>query len=322
MILITGSSSFLGEKIALRLAEEGGKLRCLDDARPGKTPPGAEFLTGTCLDEGVLKKACAGADTVIHLMDVHRPGLKGRSYMRKNNVRGTKKLLDAAKTAGVKRFFFISSYEVYGKTRKDLSRPGDKLRPVTGYGRDKKKIEKYLEKFKKTADMEITVFRPALVVGPGTDNPIILITLLMAMGMEEANRMYIAGSGENRFQMIHPDDAADAIARALKSGASKDKIYNLGSDNVPTHEEVVNAIQERAELSFTIKRLTPGYTRFLSILLKPFKINYLNREHLTLLLNNLIMDCGAAKSDLGWQPTRGNIEIMLETINWYEKEKL
>ena len=40
------------------------------------------------------------------------------------------------------------------------------------------------------------------------------------------------------------------------------------------------------------------------------------------LLTNLILDCGAVKNDLGWRPKSGNLDMIMETIEWYRKEKL
>ena len=321
MILITGSNSYLGCKLLKRLLGAGNNIRCLDLYQPKDLPQGVEFFQGDVLDEIVLKKALNGVKTVFHFMDVTNPRKTGRRYMKRINVNGTKKILDAAKRAKVKRFFFLSSYEIYGKHKELPIRQDARKRPTTRYGRDKLKAEAACWAYIKS-DMEVTIFRPAVICGPGIDDPIILITLFMALGMDDANRLYIAGDGDTRFQLLHPDDAVEAFMRAFLKDETKGKLYNLGSDNVPTQMELIVHIKDEAKLNVTIKHLTPKKTKILSFLLRPFKINYLTREHLYMLFNNILLDCQLAKKDLGWQPTKDNVQIITETIEWYKKEKL
>jgi nucleoside-diphosphate-sugar epimerase len=324
MILVTGCNSLLGTRLVRRLAESGEKVRCIDLEKPAGLPSGAEFIEGDILDNIVLGKICRGIDAIFHLMDVKSPKHHGRRYMKKINVKGVRLILKAANAAGVKRFIFLSTYEVYG-TPKNLP-VGEYdlkiMKPLTRYGKDKLKAEKICREYIKANKMSIAMFRPTPMVGPGTRNPIALITLLMAMGMEEANRVYVAGHGENRFQMLHPEDAASALFQAYKTGAGYGKVYNLGSDNVPTQMEQITQIKEKAKLDATVMHLSTSKAKFRSFFLKPFKIDYLNKGHVVYLLTDLILNCEAARTDLGWQPKHGNVDIVLETIEWYRKEKL
>lgn len=321
MVLITGSNSLLGSTLVKKLAADGERVRCLDRERPREAPP-AEFIEGDILDENLLAKACGGIETVVHLMDVKGTRRCSRRYMRRINVKGVKMLLNAARAAGVKRFVFVSSYEVYGPKKEQPVVETAECKPATRYGKHKRKAEALCRNQRLVGPMEVVIVRPAPIIGPRTNNPIALITLLMAMGMEEANRVYVAGNGENRFQILHPDDAAEAIRRILRTPRLAGKIYNLGSDDVPTQMEQIQAVKERARLDAPIRHLSTGRTRLLSVLLRPFKINYLNKGHVMYLLTNLILDCAAAKADLGWKPTKGNVDIIVETIEWYRREKL
>ena len=144
----------------------------------------------------------------------------------------------------------------------------------------------------------------------------------MAMGMSDANRLYIAGNGDTKFQYLHPEDAVDAIASAYKRGGTSGKVYNLGADNVMTQMEEIIKIKEEAKLDCEIKHIAPEFSAFLSIVLKPFKTQYLTKEHVMMLTSSVLLDCQLAKKDLMWEPKKDNISIMLETIEWYKKEKL
>lgn len=322
MVLVTGCGSMLGRAVVGKLLAAGEAVRCHDLEKPGDLPAGVEFQRGDLLDELSTAKLCRGIDAVFHLLDVKSPRHHGRRYMRRVNVTGTGMLVQSTKAAGVRKFIMASSYEVYGRTVKSPTDEAARLKPATRYGRDKRRAEQLLQPYIKDGGMDITIFRPAPLVAPRTRNPITLITLLMAMGMEEANRVYVAGTGESRFQLLHPEDAAAALVAAYRSPVSKGKIYNLGSDNVPTQMEQVGEIKKRANLDCAIKYLAPSTARFLSIALRPFKIDFLTRGHVIYLLSNLILESKAAKNDLAWRPKYGNLDMIFETIEWYRKEKL
>jgi len=323
MVLVTGSNSLLGTRLVAKLAGAGEKVRCLDMEKPENLPAGVEFFDGDILDAMVLGKVCKGVDAVFHVMDVKSPKHFGRRYMRRINIKGTRMLLRAANAAGIKRMIFVSTYEVYGTVKNLPVGENDIkiMKPITRYGKDKLRAEKICQEYVNANKMAVTMFRPAPMVGPGTRNSIVLISLLMAMGMEEANRLYVAGHGENRFQILHPDDAAEAIMLAHRSGAYGG-VYNLGSDDVPTQIDQIVQVKEKAKLDATIMHLSTSKAKFRSFYLRPFKIDYLNKGHVLYLLTDFIMNCQAAKKELGWEPKHGNVDIILETIEWYRKEKL
>jgi UDP-glucose 4-epimerase len=322
MILVTGSNSLLGKSLVRLLAERGEKIRCLDLEKPAAPPAGAEFIAGVSLEKKAMAHVFSEVEAVFHLLDVKSQKHGGRRFMKRINVKYTAGLLEAARAAGVKKFIFQSSYEVYGRAGDIPIDESSPLKPVTRYGRDKLKAEKHVLQFAEHEGSEVTIFRPAPIVGPGTRNPIALITLLMALGMEEANRIYVAGKGGNRHQLLHPDDAAGAFMIAYAQGASNRAIYNIGSDNVHPQIDEIHAVKEKAGLDFAVKRLSPSYAKFLSAFLKPFKIDYLTKGHVVYLLSDLLLDCAAAKRDLGWRPEYGNVDIILETIKWYREERL
>jgi nucleoside-diphosphate-sugar epimerase len=112
------------------------------------------------------------------------------------------------------------------------------------------------------------------------------------------------------------------MIRASKNHASRGRIYNLGSDNVPTQMEEVIKVKELAEMVCQVKHLSAWFARVLSFILRPLNINYLRKEHLLFILSNFMLDCDRAKTELGWKPVKDNIEILVETIKWYRNVKL
>lgn len=323
MILVTGSNSFLGKKLVQKLTDEGNTVRCLDIDRPKNLQRNAEFMQGDVLDLVVLKKACAGVEAIVHLMDVRRPGKINRRLMKKINVQGTRNVLQMARVQKVPKLFFNSTFEIYGKSKAlPIAEDVKRKKPATPYGKDKLKAELLCQDYQKRNWLAVTVFRPAVIAGAEIDDTSFLITLYMALGMPDgANRFYLAGNGTQRAQMVHPDDVVAAYAAALKSNAVAGKIYNLGADNVPTQAEQIAEITKKAKLNAVVKHMTPGFTKFFSFIIKPFKVTYLTKDHVFMLLNNIVLDCKRAKEELGWKPGKDNIGIMMEAIEWYRKAK-
>jgi len=322
MILLTGCNTLLGKTLLERLLERGEKVRCYDFYRPKNFPDDIEFFQGDLQDPRQIKKACDGIDTIFHFMDIKRPGKQGRKYMKKINIQGTRNLLFAAQKAKINRFFFLSSYSVYGKPKAIPARQDDRKKPVTSYGKDKLKSENLCWDLITKRNMGITIFRPALVLGPGVKDPIVLLSLYMALGMDDANRLYLVNDGTSKFQFLHHEDAVDAFIAAYDSNLSRGKVYNIGSDNVPTQMEQLLKVKEKLKIDPPVRYISPLKARLLSFSFKPVKMTYFTRDHIVYLLNDIILDCQNIKNELGWEPKKENIEILTETVGWYMKEKI
>ncbi|RPI96425.1 MAG: NAD(P)-dependent oxidoreductase, partial [Spirochaetales bacterium] len=263
-----------------------------------------------------------GVDTIYHLLDIEYPSHYGRRFMKRVNIKGTENLLRAARELGVNKIVHLSSSKVYGSPEELPVKEEDTPRPNTRYGKDKLKAENLCRKFVEKDEMDITIFRAAPITGPGLDDPMILVILYMALGMEDSSRLYIAGEGDTRYQLVYTDDVVAALIAGARAPVARGGVYNLGSDNVPTQREEVMKVKEKAGLECGVKHLTPLFAKLLSFILKPLNINYLRKEHLLFILSNFVLDCSKAKKDLGWMPSKDNIEIFIETIDWYRREKL
>lgn len=322
MVLITGCNSLLGKVISKRLMDSGVQVRGFDFWKVKDSPVTTEFFEGSILDDELVLGLCEGVDVIYHLLEVENSSHYGRRFMKRVNVKGTESILKAAKESEVKKVIYLSSSKVYGRPQDHPISEEDAVKPNTAYGRDKLKAERLCRRFAEEEEMDVTVFRPTTMTGPGIDDPMILIILYMALAMDDSNRLYVAGDGNSRYQLVHPDDVAEALLSASGNPVSRGKVYNLGSDNVPTQMEQVTRVKELAGLDCRIKHISAIYARVLSFVLRPLNINYLRKEHLVFILSNFLLDCSRAKADLGWKPKKDNVEIFAETLQWYRDVKL
>src|SRR5579884_930585 len=112
MILVTGAGGFSGNRVVARLVQEGEPVRAMvrNPAKQAKLPEkGVEIVEGDTTKPETLTGALQGVVTVIHtaFITADRKQGPGVSYYQ-TNVLGTRNLVEAAKSAGVKRIVVLS----------------------------------------------------------------------------------------------------------------------------------------------------------------------------------------------------------------------
>ena len=112
-VLVTGGTGFVGGRLVERLAHAGAQVRVLvrnfsRATRIARFP--VEMLAGDLIDSGAVAKAVRDVDTVFH----SAVGSGGDEDMeRRVTVGGTRSLLEASLSSGVKRFVNVSTGMVY-----------------------------------------------------------------------------------------------------------------------------------------------------------------------------------------------------------------
>lgn len=175
-IAVTGATGFLGRYIVSELAEHQHDLRCWH--RPASDRSGfeqvaerIEWLTGELGEDRAAQDLVAGCDAVVHAALEHPGGgFRGGegeliSFAQKNIV-GTLKLIEAARSAGVGRFVFVSTCAVHEKILGD--RPLDEthpLWPASHYGAHKAALEKFVHSYGFGQGYPICALRPTGIYG-------------------------------------------------------------------------------------------------------------------------------------------------------------
>jgi len=206
-VLVTGARGMLGGAVARALADRGDHVTVLQ-RRPSGLPV-REVLADLGDPDAPLDAALAGHDAVVHLaakVDVVGPW---REYLR-TNVGGTRRLLAAARTAGVGRFVHVSSPSV--------AHAGDALVGVGAGAADPDWARGHYSRSKALAEQEVlavgapavVVVRPHLVWGPGDTQ---LVGRIVARA--RAGRLAVVGTGAALIDTTYVDDAVDALVAAL-----------------------------------------------------------------------------------------------------------
>ena len=168
-IVLTGCSGYVASRLAPRLRRAGHELTGIDRAPP---PPALEldrFTPADLLEPDSYRSALAGADLICHLAAAKGDwGISEAEYER-DNVAATRALIEAAHSAGVRRWIFYSTVSALGPS--DIPIPEESpRRPANAYGRSKAKCEELYERYlADNPDAHLLNIRPSVVYGP--DNP-------------------------------------------------------------------------------------------------------------------------------------------------------
>lgn len=220
-VFITGASGFIGGQIAERLLVDGRQVRVL--ARrplPDLEKLGAEVVVGDIESPGALFRGCDGAGTVFHVAG--RVGVWGPAEdFYRINVDGTRNVIAACQTAGVRRLIYTSSpsvvYQGGDLAGIDESAPLCIDAPCA-YPPSKAAAEQLVREAH-GEDLATVSLRPHLVWGLGDKNLVPRLLTLAAAG-----RLKIVGSGQNKVDMTHITNVVDAhllAARALQQPGSR-----------------------------------------------------------------------------------------------------
>ncbi len=158
MILVTGSSGRVGRAVVASLRAQGRTVRGFD-LRSSETS--GEEVVGSLEDAQALSDATKGVSAVLHLGAFMSWAPADRDRMFAVNVEGTRRLLDAATAAGVRRFVFASSGEVYPENRPEFLPVTEDhpLRPNSPYGLTKLLGEELVRFHQRAGRMETVILR-------------------------------------------------------------------------------------------------------------------------------------------------------------------
>src|SRR3954452_7432553 len=117
--LVTGGAGFIGSNLGDALVGRGDGVRGLGDISTGfpeNLNPAASLIEADIADANAVARAVEGCEVVFH-QAAHRAVFRSVEHPLATdtaNVHGTLTLLDAARSAGVRRVVYASSSSVYG----------------------------------------------------------------------------------------------------------------------------------------------------------------------------------------------------------------
>lgn len=190
-VLVTGGTSLIARATMERLISRGHAVTTMQ-RRPGNPPAGVIEALGDIANEVALNRAVVGQEAVIHV--AAKVDLVGswREFERVNVV-GTRRVLTAARAAGVTRFVHVSSPSVAHGGGSLVGAGADAADPTItrGHYATTKAIAERAALAAAGPDFAVVAVRPHLVWGPGD-------TQLVGRIIDRARsgRLATVGSGE------------------------------------------------------------------------------------------------------------------------------
>jgi nucleoside-diphosphate-sugar epimerase len=296
VVAVTGAARGIGRELtaALATSEHVRKVIAIDDHRGDIT--GVTWRVADVRDPALAGRL-AGVDVVVHLDLDLVPGSEHRGR-RAFNVRGAQTVLTAAAAGRVGRVVLVTSAMVYG-ARPDNHVPLPEDAPLaadidSSVAGDLLEIEQLARQSLRThPGMELTVVRPAALVGEGIDT---IVTRHF-----EAPRLLTVKGCTPRWQFCHIDDLVSALELAVTGDVTGE--FAVGCDGWLEQDEVaelsgLRRIELPAALTFgTAQRLhrvgvTPAPAADLRYVVYPW-----------------VVDCATLRRS-GWQPKYNNTQAL------------
>jgi NADH dehydrogenase len=219
---VIGATGFVGRSVVSRLAESGHRVVAVsrDGRRTGSWTDAvqsraADVETGTGLSE-----ALEGVEAVVHLVAIPRE-TGGRTFANVN-VRGTQRVVEAARAAGIRRFVHLSALGVADDPKLDYL------------------YSKWLgEQLVRESDLDWVVLRPSLLFGPGDGFFSLVRTTLRWWS---PGIVAIPGRGDARFQPLAVDDLALGVERSVAGDAHIGSVIELGGPRYWSYREIVDEV--------------------------------------------------------------------------------
>jgi nucleoside-diphosphate-sugar epimerase len=310
-VVVTGASGNVGSALVRRLLATG-EHDVVGVARrvPVRAAEGIRWVSidlsrPDCRDE--LRDVFLGADAVVHLAWAFQPS-HAVGYLEAVGVGGTQRVLDACTAAGVGQLVHMSSVGAYSPKRDDRavdeSWPVDGV-PTSSYSRHKAAAERMLDAYDGTP---VTRLRPGIVGQRSIGSELLRygVPILLPARTVAAVPVLPMPAGLT-IPMVHTDDLADAVVRALEQRA-------VGAFNVAAPTTISAALIAEALGARWVKAPAP-LVRGVMAASWQARLQPVSPGWLDLACSAPALDSSRAVNELGWFPKVDAMSVLQEIVD-------
>jgi nucleoside-diphosphate-sugar epimerase len=325
---ITGATGFIGSHLAEACVQRGWPVRAL--VRPGADTAflanlGVQLVTGDLAEADSVRQAVAGVEVVLH--SAAKVGDWGPvEPYRAVNVEGLRSLLDACRTAPLRRFVHLSTLGVYSARHHYGTDETEPLpeQHMDGYTQTKVEAERLALRYHKEFGLPVVVLRPGFVYGPRDRT--VLPKLIDNL---QKRKMRYIGSGRQAMNCIYIGNLVEAVFLAVDRPAAIGQIYNLTDGEAVSKRRFITALHTGVgvrgpapiPVPLWIARLVSGYLERRARKKNNAKPPRLTQARLKFLGLNLDFSIEKAKRELGYAPPFSFDLGMAATTAWYREHR-
>jgi dTDP-glucose 4,6-dehydratase len=314
-VIIFGGNGFVGSWLTRALLQNNEQV-IICDIEGSRVHKQARFIPCDIRNPDDFKQIpFTSEDIVINLAanQYHNqvPRKNTYEYFFNTNAQGAKNILEFIVSVGGCKFIQYTTDMIYGKPQYlpiDIHHPQVPFGP---YGQSKKVTEDICREYRKKG-IDITIFRPRMIIGPGRLGILKKLFFLINHNLPVPT----IGSGKNCYQMVSVFDCVSATIAAIQYGCPN-KEYNLGSQNPPTERELLkNLIKEAGRVGVVIStngKMVKALLSFLGTI--GFEIMY--REQYMIADEDYILDISETVRDLHWVPQYSDQEMIIDAYSDY-----
>lgn len=266
--LITGGCGFIGLRMVRHLLkQENQHIRILDNLSVGTREDLAkisefvegspkdsfssahsekpvQLIVGDILDETLVLQTLKDVDVVVHLAANTGvgPSVEAPRSDCQTNVIGTFNLLEAARSAQVKRLVFASSGAPVGEANPPIH---EELapHPVSPYGASKLAGEGYCSAYYRTFGLEAVALRFGNVYGPGSTHKGSVVAKFIRQAFA-GETLEIYGDGTQTRDFVYVDDLIKAIWQAATVPGVGGEVFQIATNRETTLHELTELLVE------------------------------------------------------------------------------
>lgn len=242
-VFVTGGTGFVGSHLVRRLVEAGAKVRALTRQSSKldnlKDLP-IETVTGDLLEVDSLRSGMRGCQRVYHCAADYRLWLPDPREIYRNNVDGTRNVLQAARDSGVEQVVYTSSVATIkipddgSLGREDLPVTIDDM--VGDYKRSKFLAERVAQKFAREG-LPVYIVNPSMPIGSHDIKPTPTGQIVVSF-LRRAYPAYV----DTGLNPIHVKDVVEGHLLVTEKGRPGE-LYILGNQNM-TFKQILDLLAQ------------------------------------------------------------------------------